>query len=78
MANLITLIRIPLLALIGYLLYQPQAKLHIISAILILILILMDSLDGMVARKLKVSSVLGSVLDIAADRTVELGLFLLT
>ena len=77
MANLITLIRIPLLAIIGYLLYQPKAMWHFTAAILILILIFLDSLDGMVARRLKEASVLGSVLDIAADRTVELVLWVI-
>jgi phosphatidylglycerophosphate synthase len=32
----------------------------------------MDTLDGVVARALKQESLIGSVLDIAADRTVEL------
>ncbi len=70
MANFIKLIRIPLLAVIVFLLYRPDASDHIIAAVLILVLILMDSLDGMVARKLQKTSLLGSVLDIAADRTV--------
>ena len=72
MANFITLIRLPLLAVIVYLLYQPSATLHYLAAILILILILLDSLDGAIARKFKETSLLGSVLDIAVDRTVEL------
>ena len=77
MANFITLIRIPLLAGIVFLLYQPDASAHFIAAVLILVLILMDSLDGMVARKLQKTSLLGSVLDIAADRTVELVLWII-
>lgn len=76
MANLITLIRIPLLLCIVFMLYQPQAAWHIVAAFLILLLILMDSLDGMVARKTQQTSLLGSVLDIAADRTVELVLWI--
>jgi CDP-diacylglycerol---glycerol-3-phosphate 3-phosphatidyltransferase len=71
MANLITLIRIPLLGLIIYILYQPSALGHIIAAPLILVLIAMDSIDGLVARRRGETSLLGSVLDIAADRTVE-------
>ena len=42
MANFITLIRIPLLAAIVYLLYRPDATPHFIAGILILLLILMD------------------------------------
>jgi CDP-diacylglycerol--glycerol-3-phosphate 3-phosphatidyltransferase len=77
MANFVTLIRLPLLAVIGYLLYQPSAPLQITAAFLILLLILLDSLDGMIARKYQMTSVLGSVLDIAADRTVELVLWVI-
>ena len=76
MANIITLIRIPLLVCIVFILYQPQASSQFIGAFLILLLILMDSLDGMVARKTQQTSLLGSVLDIAADRTVELVLWI--
>ncbi|HOU11627.1 MAG TPA: CDP-alcohol phosphatidyltransferase family protein [Anaerolineae bacterium] len=70
-ANLITLSRIPLLALIILLLYQPTATPRFIAAPLIIFLIVMDSFDGAIARKRGETSVLGSVLDIAADRTVE-------
>jgi CDP-diacylglycerol--glycerol-3-phosphate 3-phosphatidyltransferase len=77
MANLITLFRIPLLAIIAYLLYQPQESLHILAAVLIIFLILMDTMDGIIARKLQTTSVLGSVLDIAADRAVELVLWVI-
>ncbi len=76
MANIITLIRIPLLAFIVYLLYRPDASLQFTAAILILFLIFLDSLDGMVARKREETSLLGSVLDIATDRTVELVLWI--
>jgi CDP-diacylglycerol--glycerol-3-phosphate 3-phosphatidyltransferase len=70
-ANAITLARIPLLALIIALLYQPDAVLRGVAAPLVLLLIAMDSLDGFVARRFGEASLLGSVLDIAADRTVE-------
>lgn len=75
LANAITLARMPLLAFIVYLMYQPADAGRIAAAPLIVILILMDSLDGIVARSRGESSVLGSVLDIAADRTVELVLW---
>jgi phosphatidylglycerophosphate synthase len=70
-ANLVTLIRMPFLGLIIYILYQPSALGHIIAAPLILVLIAMDSIDGLIARRRGETSLLGSVLDIAADRTVE-------
>lgn len=69
--NIITLSRIPLLALIILLLYQPAALPRLIAAPLIIVLILLDTFDGVVARRRGQTSLLGSVLDIAADRTVE-------
>jgi len=57
--------------LIILLLYQPAATPRLIAAPLIILLIVMDSLDGVIARKRGETSVLGSVLDIAADRAVE-------
>lgn len=71
LANIITLSRIPVLVLIILLLYQPTATPRLIAAPLIILLIVMDSFDGVIARKRGETSVLGSVLDIAADRAVE-------
>ena len=70
-ANVITLIRMPLLAIVAVLLYQPSGVWHLVAAGAIVVLILLDSVDGIVARSLGQTSVLGSVLDIAADRAVE-------
>jgi CDP-diacylglycerol--glycerol-3-phosphate 3-phosphatidyltransferase len=71
MANAITLIRMPLLIAIVVLLHHPNPSIRLILAPVIAVLIGMDSLDGFIARKRGQTSVLGSVLDIAADRTVE-------
>lgn len=71
LANWITLSRIPLLGLIIVLLYLPSATAQLLAAPLILILILMDMLDGYLARSRGEASLLGSILDIAADRSVE-------
>lgn len=70
-ANVITLVRMPLLAIVVALLYQSSGVWHLVAAGLIVVLILLDSVDGIVARALGETSVLGSVLDIAADRAVE-------
>lgn len=75
MANLITIARFPLLIAIILLLYAHNPLARIAAVPLLLILIAMDSLDGMVARARKEVSVLGSVLDIMADRAVELVLW---
>ena len=76
LANLVTLARIPLLGLIVFLLYTPSAPAHLVAALLIVILILMDSLDGLLARAREEADIVGSVLDIAADRAVEYVLWL--
>lgn len=71
MANIITLSRVPLLALILWLLQLPTPTPRLIAVPLVLILILMDTFDGLIARARGETDVLGSVLDIAADRMVE-------
>ena len=75
LANWITLSRIPLLGIIIALLYSASATAQLIAAPLILVLILMDTLDGVLARARGETSLLGSVLDIAADRAVEYALW---
>jgi phosphatidylglycerophosphate synthase len=74
--NIITLSRLPLLVGVVLLLYQPAPDMHVLAAGLIILLILLDSLDGIVARSLNQASLLGSLLDIAADRAVELVLWI--
>ncbi len=69
--NHVTLARLPLLALIIVLLYSSSGVAYLVAAPLILVLILMDSLDGYLARKYQKTSLLGSVLDIGVDRAVE-------
>ena len=72
MANLITVSRFPLLIAIILIQYCNSPLARLISVALLIILILMDMADGMVARKRQEVSLLGSVLDIMADRSVEL------
>lgn len=74
-ANLITISRFPLLILIVLLLYVGGAVGQLVDAPLIVALILMDSLDGIVARRRQEQTLIGSALDIAADRTVEIVLW---
>ncbi len=73
--NLITVLRFPLLVGIVLLLYLGGAAGQIVAAFLIVVLILMDSLDGMVARRRGQQTLVGSALDIAADRAVEIVLW---
>jgi len=76
LANTITILRLPVLLAVGLLLYVPRAPWRLVAAPLIVILILMDTFDGYIARARHESSLLGSVLDIMADRTVELVLWI--
>lgn len=72
MANLITLSRLPLLVGVVLLLTLGGPWVHIVTVPIVLILILMDTLDGIVARRRREVGLVGSKLDIAVDRTVEL------
>ena len=71
MANIITVARYPLLFIYLGILYFGNQTLMFWDVLLIIIIFNLDSLDGWVARKLNEASLLGSVLDIAADRTLE-------
>jgi len=74
-ANLITVLRFPLLVVVVLLLYFGGTVGQLIDAPLIVVLILMDSLDGVVARRRNEQTLIGSALDIAADRAVEIVLW---
>ncbi|MCW5883254.1 MAG: CDP-alcohol phosphatidyltransferase family protein [Anaerolineae bacterium] len=71
MANAITLSRLPLLLIAVVMLYQPSAGWRLAAAVLIVVIIALDGIDGIVARAWDEVSDLGSVLDIAVDRVVE-------
>jgi CDP-diacylglycerol--glycerol-3-phosphate 3-phosphatidyltransferase len=75
MANAITLARIPLLIVVVLLLYLGSPWIQVITAALVLFLIFMDTLDGIVARRRREVGMVGSKLDIAVDRIVELVLW---
>ncbi len=74
-ANLITVLRFPLLVVIVLLLYFGAILGQLIAVPLIVMLLLMDSLDGMVARRRNEQTLIGSALDVAADRAVEIVLW---
>jgi len=75
LANWITLSRFPLLLLNILILYLGSPMLRLAGVGLLLGGLLLDTVDGMVARKTGQTSLFGSVLDIAADRTYELVLW---
>ena len=72
MANLITLLRFPLLFIYVMLLYTKNATIIFWCVPLIVLISLMDSFDGLIARARGEVSLLGSTLDIAVDRAFEL------
>lgn len=75
LANWITISRFPLLLLIILILYFGSAGMRLAGVVLLFIGLMLDTVDGMVARKTGQTSLFGSVLDIAADRTYELVLW---
>ncbi|MFO8037284.1 MAG: CDP-alcohol phosphatidyltransferase family protein [Anaerolineales bacterium] len=72
MANLITLLRFPFLFIYILFLYFGNTSLKLWSVPFIIFIIFMDTLDGIIARARQETSLLGSVLDIATDRTLEM------
>ena len=75
LANWITLSRFPLLLISVLILYFGSATLRLAGVALLFVGLMLDTVDGMVARKTGQTSLFGSVLDIAADRTYELVLW---
>jgi phosphatidylglycerophosphate synthase len=75
LANWITLSRVPLLLLSLVGLYQVSPTFRLVSVVLVSVGLLLDTVDGVVARRTGRSSLFGSVLDIALDRMYELALW---
>ncbi len=75
MANWITLSRFPLLAANVVLLYHGSPSVRLAGVGLLFVGLMLDTVDGAVARRTGRTSLFGSVLDIAADRTYELVLW---
>lgn len=71
MANTITLSRFPLLFLYIVFIYVGSPAVIFFCVPFIALIMLMDMLDGIVARRLGEVSLLGSTLDIAVDRAFE-------
>ena len=75
LANWITLSRFPLLLIIVLILYLGSPGVRLAGVVLLFLGLMLDTVDGLVARKRGETSLFGSVLDIAADRTYELVLW---
>jgi CDP-diacylglycerol--glycerol-3-phosphate 3-phosphatidyltransferase len=75
LANWITLSRFPLLLITVLILYFGSPWVQLAGVGLLFLGLMLDTVDGMVARLRGETSLFGSVLDIAADRTYELVLW---
>ena len=75
LANCITLSRFPLLLTWILVLYLGSPSLRLAGVALLFVGLMLDTVDGIVARRTGQTSLFGSVLDIAADRTYELVLW---
>lgn len=71
MANLLTILRMILAVVAIEFLFTGRPDLAIASVFITLFVIILDGLDGYVARALNESSKFGSVFDILGDRVVE-------
>lgn len=76
MANWITLSRFPLLLVTVLILYFGSPGAQLAGAALLFVGLMLDTVDGMVARRTGSTSLFGSVLDIATDRAYELVLWM--
>lgn len=75
-ANLITVIRFPLLLGFLLMLYFGNPAVQLLSVPYLFFALFLDTVDGVIARRTGTTSLMGSVLDIATDRTYELVLWI--
>ena len=70
-ANMITLFRIAMVFVTVGLFEVNSIWLNAVATLMVVFVIYLDSLDGYVARKLKITSNFGALFDITGDRIVE-------
>lgn len=75
MANFTTLLRLLLLFLVVTLVEYSSPTWQLFAAPLSIIIMLLDVADGMIARARQETSLFGAVFDIAADRIIEISLW---
>lgn len=71
MANFVTFIRLVLLLVLVLSIYWADPSWQRANMPLLFLIMVLDALDGWVARKFNQSTLFGAVFDIAADRIVE-------
>lgn len=77
MANVLTLSRFPMLIIFILLLYFGSLTVQIFSVVFLFIALMIDLIDGPIARRRGTANLTGSILDIAADRVYELVLWVI-
>ena len=77
MANVLTLSRFPMLIIFILLLYFGSPIVQIFSVVFLFIALMIDLIDGPIARRRGTANLTGSILDIAADRVYELVLWVI-
>lgn len=75
MANIITASRLILLFVLVLLAYHAPPAVQQVNAPLLVLIIILDGVDGYVARRRRETSVFGAIFDIAVDRVVEIVLW---
>src|SRR3990172_1225300 len=75
MANLITAARFALLFVLVALAYGAPPDWQLLNAPLLLLIMVLDGVDGYVARKRGEVTAFGAIFDIAVDRVVEMVLW---
>jgi len=76
MANRITLLRVALLFIAIGFIYTDTVLSELIAFGVVLVVVLLDGLDGMIARRTGRADETGAVMDIFADRVVENALWI--
>jgi phosphatidylglycerophosphate synthase len=71
LANWITVSRFPVLLSYVLILFLAPAEWRLAAVLLLFVGLMLDTVDGVVARRRKETSLIGSVLDIAADRKLS-------
>lgn len=77
MANLITTIRLLLLFVLAGITWIPGLAMQVLALALVIVIFVLDGIDGVVARRRGETSLFGAVYDIAADRVVEIVLWVI-
>lgn len=75
--NLVTVTRLGLLFVLVMLAYDLNIWSRLLAAVIAVVVIVGDWLDGHLARKLKQATTLGSILDVAVDRIIECVMWIL-